>query len=126
MQRKTMGHGVTVVVMALAVVGCESMGTAAQSKQVQGGLLGSALGAATGAIIGNQTGHAGAGTAVGAGLGALAGAMVGHAMEEQPQAQSLSIPRAGAVKFCPVGGEQYGADVNYCPIHGVELRVPAQ
>ena len=57
-----------VIACALAVAGCESMGTAAQSKTVQGAALGSALGAGTGAIIGNQTGHhAGAGTAIGAG-----------------------------------------------------------
>ena len=115
---------VGMVVLALALSGCESMGTAAQSKTTQGAVLGGLLGAGTGAIIGNQTDHAGAGTAIGAGLGALGGAMVGNAMEENSRkAQQQSTPVAtGRTKFCPVGGELYGEDVKYCPNHGVELR----
>ncbi len=113
--------------MALAVValaGCESMGTAAQSKRNQGAVLGGLLGAGTGAIIGNQTGHAGAGTAIGAGLGALGGGLMGNAMEERDQAvQQQNTPVATSQsKFCPVGGELYGEDIKYCPTHGVELR----
>ena len=115
---------VGMVVLAVALSGCESMGTAAQSKTTQGAVLGGLLGAGTGAIIGNQTDHAGAGTAIGAGLGALGGAMVGNAMEENSRkAQQQSTPVAtGRTKFCPVGGELYGEDVKYCPNHGVELR----
>ncbi|MBI4342536.1 MAG: hypothetical protein HY599_04125 [Candidatus Omnitrophica bacterium] len=110
--------------LAAVLAGCESMGTAAQSKRTQGAVLGGLLGAGTGAIIGNQTDHAGAGTAIGAGLGALGGAMVGNAMEENSQrSQQQSTPPATArTKFCPVGGELYGEDVKYCPNHGVELR----
>ena len=112
------------VAAALIASGCESMGTAAQSKTTQGAVLGGLLGAGTGAIIGNQTDNAGAGTAIGAGLGALGGALVGHAMEEnQQKAQQQSTPVATArTKFCPVGGELYGEDIKYCPTHGVELR----
>ena len=110
--------------LAVVLAGCESMGTAAQSKTTQGAVLGGLLGAGTGAIIGNQTDHAGAGTAIGAGLGALGGAMVGHALEEnQQKAQQQATPPATArTKFCPVGGELYGEDVKYCPNHGVELK----
>ena len=109
---------------ALALGGCETMGTAAQSQTTQGAVLGGLLGAGTGAIIGNQTGHAGAGTAIGAGLGALGGSMMGHALEENSaRAQTLATPPATArTKFCPVGGELYGEDIKYCPTHGVELR----
>ena len=117
----------------VALAGCESMGTAAQSKTNQGAVLGGLLGAGTGAIIGNQSGHAGAGTAIGAGLGALGGGLMGHALEEnQTAAQrsqfppaATSVPAATAVgtKFCPVGGETYDASIKYCPIHGVELKV---
>ncbi len=125
--------GVLVGVGALlTLTGCESMGTAAQSKTNQRAVLGGLLGAGTGAILGNQMGHhAGAGTAIGAALGALGGGLVGHGMEEQSQAvQRQQFPPAtpvsstsGAnVKFCPVGGETYPANVNYCPVHGVELR----
>lgn len=121
-----MKHATVLGLAALAVVlaGCESMGTAAQSKRTQGAVLGGLLGAGTGAIIGNQTDHAGAGTAIGAGLGALGGALVGNAMEENSQrAQQQSMPPATAkTKFCPVGGELYGEDIKYCPTHGVELK----
>jgi len=112
------------VVGVVALGGCETMGTAAQSKTVQGAALGSALGAATGAIVGNQSDHAGAGTAIGAGLGALGGGLIGRALEEQSQqAQRQAAPVvAGRTKFCPVGGELYGDDIKYCPNHGVELR----
>lgn len=110
--------------LAVALSGCEAMGTAAQSKTVQGAALGSALGAATGAIVGNQSDHAGAGTAIGAGLGALGGGLIGHAMEENSQrAQQQAMPPATArTKFCPVGGEIYSEDIKYCPNHGVELK----
>lgn len=122
--------GCALAVVALA--GCESMGTAAQSKTTQGAVLGSLLGAGTGAIVGNQSHHAGAGTAIGAGLGALGGAMMGHALEETqqaaqqqqfpPAATGAPVATAAKTKFCPVGGETYDASVKYCPNHGVELK----
>ena len=127
----------TQVIVAVALVsslvgatGCENIGTAAQSKTVQGGLLGSALGAGAGAIIGNQTGKAGEGAAIGAGLGALGGGLLGNALEEQqrqlqqqqPSTGATSTTLPGRLKFCPVGGETYGEDIKYCPTHGVELR----
>ncbi len=120
--------GVSLAVVAVLLYGCESMGTAAQSKTNQGAVLGGLLGAGTGAIIGNQTGHAGAGTAIGAGLGALGGGLVGHAMEENSQAaqrQSTPVATKGT-KFCPVGGEVYPENVKYCPNHGVELKYKEQ
>ena len=112
------------VAVAVMLGGCENIGTAAQSKSVQGGLLGSALGAGAGAIIGNQTGRAGEGAAIGAGLGALGGALMGNALEENARkAQTQATPPATArTKFCPVGGELYGEDIKYCPTHGVELK----
>ncbi len=119
------------LVSVVALAGCESMGTAAQSKTTQGAVLGSLLGAGTGAILGNQSHHhAGAGAAIGAGLGALGGGLIGHGMEEQSQAAqrqqfppASSAPQAvGATKFCPVGGETFPDSVKYCPNHGVELK----
>ncbi|MBI3011927.1 MAG: hypothetical protein HYY58_05520 [Candidatus Omnitrophica bacterium] len=113
-----------IAVLAVILSGCESMGTAAQSKTTQGAVLGGLLGAGTGAIIGNQSDKAGAGTAIGAGLGALSGGLIGHALEEsEKKAQQQATPPATArTKFCPVGGELYGEDVKYCPNHGVELK----
>ena len=119
----------------LVLAGCESMGTAAQSKTNQGAVLGGLLGAGTGAIVGNQMHHhAGAGTAIGAALGALGGGLVGHGLEEQSQTtQRQQFPPAtptasaiGKTKFCPVGGETYDESVKYCPIHGVELKYKEQ
>ena len=119
--RTQMFRMTAVALLAVGLAGCESMGTAAQSRKVQGSVLGSALGA--GAIIGNQTGYAGAGTAVGAGLGALGGLLVSNAMDEQGRTHQATFPVAqGGTKFCPVGGELYGEDIKYCPNHGVELR----
>lgn len=113
---------------ALALTGCEAMGTAAQSKTTQGAVLGGLLGAGTGAIIGEQTGKAGAGTAIGAGLGALGGGLVGQALEEQERKyQQQQMPAATSqTKFCPVGGEVYAENIKYCPNHGVELRYKEQ
>lgn len=108
---------------ALLLAGCESLGTAAQSKTVQGAALGSALGAATGAIVGNQSDHAGAGTAIGAGLGALGGGLIGRALEEAGRGAQPGAPATAArTKICPVGQELYSEDIKYCPNHGVELR----
>ena len=122
------GALIGVALLAVGTVGCESMGTAAQSKTNQGAVLGGLLGAGTGAIIGNQTDHAGAGTAIGAGLGALGGGLLGHALEENDQkVQQRTTPVAtNRTKFCPVGGELYGEDIKYCPNHGVELRYKDQ
>ncbi len=116
---------IVITVASLAALGCEGIGTAAQSKKVQGGLLGSGLGAAAGAIIGNQSGHAGEGAAIGAGLGALGGGLLGNAMEEQSRNSSgaATTTVTGLTRFCPVGGETYSENVKYCPNHGVELRV---
>jgi uncharacterized membrane protein YebE (DUF533 family) len=123
------------VLVASALAGCESMGTAAQSKQTQGAVLGGLLGAGTGAIIGNQSDHAGAGTAIGAGLGALGGGLLGNAMEERdraaerqvmPPASTSTAPITSPTKFCPVGGETFPDSIKYCPTHGVELRLKEQ
>ena len=120
--------GFSLCACAMLALGCETM----QSKTAQGALVGSAIGAGAGAILGNQEGHhAGSGAAIGAGLGALSGGLIGHAMESNEQkastqqypAASTPAPSASAkTQFCPVGGEEYGPDIKYCPIHGVELK----
>ena len=119
-------YGIGLLACAMLALGCETM----QSKTAQGALLGSALGAGSGAIIGNQSDHAGAGTAIGAGIGAIGGALIGHAMESNEQkaatqqypSSSSTASSSSQTQFCPVGGETYGPDVKYCPIHGVELK----
>jgi len=71
-----MKKGIFVVLAALLLSGCASMGTGpqAQAADTEGGAL---LGALAGAVIGNQTGAPLAGAAIGAGIGGLAGSAVG-------------------------------------------------
>jgi len=120
--------GLALLVASIAISGCEAMGTAAQSKSVQGGILGGGLGAAAGAIIGNQSGNAGEGAAIGAGLGALGGALMGNALQEKDnrlQRQTFppaTSPTTGRVKFSPVTGKEYPEHMKYDPETGVELR----
>lgn len=122
-----------IVVMAIAGAGCESVGTAAQSKRNQGALLGGVLGAATGAVIGNQSGNSGEGAAIGAGLGAIGGGLMGNAMEEQDKQNRRQYPPAnapaetqmapaGRVKFSPATGKEYPEHMKYDPETGVELK----
>ena len=134
---------VVITALACGAAGCEGVGTAAQRKDVQGGLLGSALGAGAGAIIGNQSGNAGEGAAIGAGLGALGGALMGNALQEKDnRAQQQTFPPAtqqqtyqapvqsyqtapattGKVKFSPVTGKEYPENLKYDPETGVELK----
>lgn len=119
---------VIVAISALALLGCEAAGTAAQTKTGQGAVMGGLLGAGAGAILGNQSGHAGEGAAIGAGLGALSGGLIGRGMDEtERKAQQQTYPPAGGAtvggtKFCPVGGETYPESTKYCPTHGVELK----
>ena len=124
--------GIGLVLVALALSGCEGMGTAAQSKKTQGAVMGGLLGAATGAVIGNQSDNAGAGAAIGAGLGALGGGLMGSALEEQerrlerqtyPPATTAPVTTTtGRTKFSPVTGKEYPESMKYDPETGVELR----
>ena len=39
------------------------------------------------------------------------------------QGEAAAAPVSGEpVKFCPVGGESFPAEITYCPEHGVELK----
>lgn len=60
--------GITVILLSVALVGCESYGGAAG--------LGALVGGGAGAVIGNQSGHALEGAAIGAALGALTGLII--------------------------------------------------
>ena len=86
-------------VFAFTFVGC----TTSQKAATVAGLGGATLGG----IIGHQSGNGIAGAAIGGVAGTVAGMVVGEKMD---------------AKFCPVGGEHYTADVNFCPVHGVELK----
>ena len=39
-----------------------------------------------------------------------------------PVAPSVAPHDGEPMKFCPIGGEVYPAEITYCPEHGVELK----
>ena len=83
------------------------VGTGCTTTQ-KGAAVGGVSGATIGGIIGHQSDNTVAGAAIGGVVGTVGGMVVGEKM---------------AKKFCPVGGESFPSDVNYCPKHGVELKV---
>ena len=88
------------IVLAVGLIGC----TTSEKAATVGGLGGATLGG----IIGHNTGGNGiTGAAIGGVVGAVGGMIVGDKMD---------------TKFCPVGGEHYTSDVQFCPVHGVELK----
>ncbi|MCA9400521.1 MAG: glycine zipper 2TM domain-containing protein [Candidatus Omnitrophica bacterium] len=73
----------------------------------KGTSIGALTGAALGGIVGHQSDKGAEGAAIGGAVGALGGYVVGEKMKK---------------KYCPQGGKQYDESVNYCPVHGVELK----
>ncbi len=96
--KKTLSF-ILIVGLIVVVSGC--------TTTQKGAGIGSMIGAGAGAIIGHQSGKTAEGALIGAAAGAAGGALIGDAM---------------ATKFCPVGGETYPSDVQYCPTHGAELK----
>jgi len=94
-----MKNSVILLILAFALVGC--------TTTQKGTSIGTVTGATIGGIIGHQSGKGGAGAAIGGAVGALGGYAVGDKMKQ---------------KFCPVGGKHYDDSVNFCPVHGVELK----
>lgn len=92
--------GFVLIISVIAIVsGC--------TTTQKGAGIGSMIGAGAGAIIGHQSDKTAEGALIGAAAGAAGGALIGDAM---------------ATKFCPVGGETYPSNVQYCPVHGAELK----
>src|SRR3972149_4718492 len=100
LRRRAMRKTVLVLLTSMILTGCTTT-----QKGTTAGALG---GAALGGIIGHQSDHGAEGAAIGGVVGALGGYVVGEKMKK---------------KFCPVGGEQYDESVQFCPTHGVELKV---
>ena len=94
-----MKKSILVLILGLMFAGC----TTTQTGTTTGALGGAAIGG----IVGHQSGNDLEGAAIGGAVGALGGYVVGEKMKS---------------KFCPTGGEQYDGSVNFCPIHGVELK----
>ncbi len=74
----------------------------------KGAAVGGLSGAAIGGIIGHQTGDGIKGAAIGGAIGTVGGMLIGEQM---------------AKKFCPEGGEEFTEDVEFCPKHGVKLKL---
>jgi len=91
----------SLVVLALFVAaGC----TTAQ----KGAGVGAVAGSVIGGVIGNQSGRGAAGAGIGAAVGAAGGALIGEKMDK---------------KFCPLCGDAYTSDVEFCPKDGTELKL---
>ena len=121
--------------LGLLLLGCLVIisGCTGTQKGASGGAL---LGAGIGAIVGHQSGETGKGALIGATVGGLAGALVGDQVipddEETTQtavnqSKQVSEPEPEVVtqrkvKFCPVCGRLYPADMEYCPKDGAKLR----
>ena len=97
--RKSMAF-LLLLFFTVAITGC--------STTQKGAGIGAVAGAGLGAIIGHQSGNAGEGAVIGGLGGAAAGALLGERADS---------------KFCPVDGKRYTAGTQYCPEHGVELKI---
>lgn len=74
------------LVVALVLVGCESVGPKTKTGAVAGGVIG----AAAGGIIGHQSGRGLEGAGIGAAVGALSGALIGSAMDQKDK-EALAV-----------------------------------
>ncbi len=109
-------------------------GCTGTQKGAAGGAL---IGAGVGAVVGHQSGETGEGAALGAVIGGLAGALAGDQMipddeesnsaqevteQESTQTTNADVVVDKRVKFCPVCGRVYPADMEFCPKDGERLR----
>lgn len=81
---------------------------AACTATQKGAGIGALAGAGLGAIIGHQSGHTTEGALIGGAAGAVGGGLIGNQM--------------GKTKFCPVCGNQYDENLQYCPKDGALLK----
>ncbi|MFA4889196.1 MAG: glycine zipper 2TM domain-containing protein [Candidatus Omnitrophota bacterium] len=77
-----------VLVLAVALVGCESMGPKAKTGAVVGGVVG----AAAGAVIGHQMHSGVAGGLIGAAVGAVGGGLLGNEWDKADEAAKAENP----------------------------------
>lgn len=80
---------VAVMLLALSVSACASLG-----KKEQGAMIGAGVGGAVGAVIGNQTGSTARGAIIGAAVGGITGGIIGHQMDQQAKEIQQDIPGA--------------------------------
>lgn len=84
---------VAVMLLALSVSACASLG-----KKEEGVLVGAGVGGAVGAVIGNQTGSTARGAIIGAAVGGIAGGIIGHQMDQQAKEIQQQIPGATVLR----------------------------
>ncbi len=125
-----MGRRFYLVLAGLFVSSVIFSGCTGTQKGAAGGAL---IGAGIGAVVGHQSDETGEGAAIGAVVGGLAGALLGDQMIEDDEAVSNNtvattedaepeVVVEKKVKFCPVCGRVYPADMEYCPKDGTKLR----
>ncbi|MBI5145493.1 MAG: glycine zipper 2TM domain-containing protein [Candidatus Omnitrophica bacterium] len=76
------------LVVALALLGCETMGPKSKTGAVAGGVIG----ATAGGIIGHQSEHGLEGAAIGAAIGAVTGAVIGSQLDKMDKQGLQSNP----------------------------------
>ncbi len=124
------------ILLGLIMLGVVCYGCTGTQKGATGGAI---VGAGIGAIVGHQSGETGEGAALGAVVGGLAGALIGDQVipdDEQNKPANTTgqvstqeaanqadvVIESKKVKFCPVCGRLYPADMEYCPKDGAKLR----
>lgn len=70
---------VVFLVVAVACLGCESMGANTKKGAGMGGLLGSVVGG----VVGHQTGHGVEGALIGGAVGAIGGGAIGSGIDDE-------------------------------------------
>lgn len=78
----------SILVLAVALAGCQNMGPKATTGAVAGGVIG----AVAGGVIGHQVGSGPIGAAIGATVGAVAGGLIGDQIDKADQKAVASNP----------------------------------
>jgi len=98
-----MNKKLLVLLFAVALIGCESMGPKTQTGAVVGG----ALGGVAGGVIGHQSGRGFEGAAIGAAVGAIGGGLLGNSWDKQDKLAQETNPNyitiAGIVDMAAKG-----------------------
>ncbi len=76
-----MKQGMLILLLAVSLAGCETMGPKTKTAAVTGGILG----AVAGGVIGHQMGEGVAGAAIGAAVGAVGGGLLGNEWDKADQ-----------------------------------------
>ena len=89
MQMKYTRGAAALLIGAMALSGCQSMGA-----REKGAVIGATVGGAAGGVIGKHQGSTAKGAIIGAVVGGTVGAVIGHQMDQQAKELEQNIPGA--------------------------------